>query len=88
MSGPITWRIPQGMSASKDYSIILRAKHYRFELKHFLKDGTRVVPNLGTVFSVLQAFDTFGKDVPLVVCEGSYDIPTESQLEDLAQINS
>ena len=74
------------MSASKDASTILRAKHYRFELKHFLEDGTRIVPNLGTVFSVLQAFDTFGKDVPLVVSEGSYAVPTESQLEDLAQI--
>ena len=86
MSGPITWRIPQGFSALKDNNRIERAAHYRFKLKHFLKDGTRVVPNIGTVFSVLQAFDTFGKDIPLVISEGSYDVPTESELEDLAQI--
>lgn len=86
MPDPIVWRIPQGVSASKNESTILRAKHYRFELEHFLKDGTRIVPNLGTVFSVLQAYDTFGKDVPLVISKGSYAVPTESQLEDLAQI--
>ena len=67
MSSPIVWRMPQGVSASKNESTILRAKHYRFELEHFLKDGTRIVPNLGTVFSVLQAYDTFGKDAPLVI---------------------
>lgn len=77
MSGPITWCIPQGVSASKDNNIIARAKHYRFEIRHYLKDGTRIVPNIGTVFSVLQAFDTFGSDVPVVISEGSYIVPTE-----------
>tara|TARA_B100001287_G_C22673236_1_gene526331 strand:- start:1604 stop:1870 length:267 start_codon:yes stop_codon:yes gene_type:complete len=84
---PITWRIPQGFSAVKDHNIIARAKHYRFELTHFLKDGTRIIPNVGTVNSVLQAFDTFGSDIPLVICEGSYYVPTESQLEDIEEHN-
>jgi hypothetical protein len=88
MSSPITWRSPRDLSASKGNNIIARAHHYRFNLKHHLKDGTQIIPKLSTVFSVLQAYDTFGQDVPLVICSDSYDVPTESQLEDLAQIIS
>lgn len=87
-----TWRIPQGFSAIKGNNIIERAKHYRFSLQHYLLDGTRVIPKIGTVFSVIQAFDTFGgalpNDVPVAVSEDSYDVPTESQLEELSQINN
>jgi len=88
MSNTITWRLPQGFSATKGNNIIERAKHYRFSLRHYLLDGTQVIPTLGTVFSVIQAFDTFGPDVPVAVSNGSYDVPTESQLEELSQINN
>jgi hypothetical protein len=81
-----TWRIPQGFSAIKGNNIIERAKHYRFSLRHYLLDGTRVIPKIGTVFSVIQSFDTFGDDVPVTVCEDSYDVLdpclSESQFEE------
>jgi hypothetical protein len=82
MSDFATWSIPQGLSASKKDDVINRARHYRFIIPHYLKDGTRIIPNIDTVFSVIEAFDAFG-DIPLVVSEGSYYAPNESQLEDL-----
>lgn len=83
-----TWSTPCGLSASKKDNIMDRAQHYRFFIPHHLGDGTRIIPRISTVFSVIQAFDTFGDDVPVAVSEGSYDVPTESQLEEISQINN
>jgi len=80
MSDFATWSIPQGLSASKKDNIIERAQHYRFIIPHYLKDGTRVIPNVATVLSVIQAFDMFG-DIPLAVSKDSYDVPTEMQIK-------
>lgn len=83
---PIVWRIPQGLSASKKDNIMDRAKHYRFDIPHHLRDGTRIIPNISTVFSVIQAFDTFGPDAPVVISTDSYYVPTASQCEELNNI--
>ena len=76
MLEPAFWKIPSDLSASKKESKILRAQHYRFHIPHYLKDGTRIVPNIDSVFAILLAFDQFGSDIPVVLCEGSYYIPT------------
>ena len=62
MLEPAFWKIPSDLSASKKESKILRAQHYRFHIPHYLKDGTRIVPNIDTVFAILLAFDQFGSD--------------------------
>ena len=77
MLEPLLWSIPQGLSASKKDLMIERAKHYRFVIPHYLGDGTRIIPNIDTVYSVLQAFDQFGPDMPLVLNEGSYHVAAE-----------
>ena len=71
------WKKPEGVSSNKNENIIKRASNYRFNTKHYLKDGTRVVPKLTTVFSILEAHDQF--DLCLAVDSESYDIYVETK---------
>jgi len=72
-----TWQTPQGLAAQKDANIVCRISHYRFELTHVLKDGSRVIPNVTTIQHVLSAFDQFGPDFPVAVSVGSYEVYEE-----------
>lgn len=72
-----TWKAPQGLAAKKDANIVSRIAYYRFKMTHKLNDGTRVVPRVTTIQHVISAFDQFGSDLPLAVCEGSYDVHEE-----------
>jgi hypothetical protein len=72
-----TWQTPQGLAAQKDANIVSRISHYRFELTHVLKDGSRVIPNVTTIQHVLSAFDQFGPDFPVAVSVGSYEVYEE-----------
>ena len=65
-----TWNLPENISASKEESIDDRIKHYRFNMKHFLQDGTRVIPTIQTAHHVLDAYDYFG--IELAVDKNSY----------------
>lgn len=65
-----TWQLPAGISANKDANIVHRISHYRFELEHVLKDGTRVVPNVTTIRYILQAFDML--EMQVAIEEGSF----------------
>ena len=69
-----TWQPPQGLAAQKDANIVSRISHYRFEMTHVLKDGSRVIPNVTTIQHVISAFDQFGPDFPVAVSVGSYEV--------------
>ena len=74
MSAFATWSSPRGLSATKENSIVQRAQHYRFKIKHHLRDGTRIIPNVNTVFSIIQAYDNFGPDIPVAISTDSYEV--------------
>ena len=65
-----TWKIPENISASNEENIKDRIKYYRFNMKHFLKDGTRVIPTIQTVHHILDSYDYFG--IELAVDKNSY----------------
>ena len=71
-----TWQLPSGYSANNKNNKISRIEAYRFRLKHYLNDGTRVVPKVTTVSHVLDGYDFFGVEV--VVTSDSYDIYEEN----------
>ena len=52
-----TWSLPKGAAADKSLLVVERMRHYRFQQKHMLKDGTHVIPNLDTIKHILQAYD-------------------------------
>ena len=60
-----TWQLPSDKSADSSNTMFDRMFHYRFELKHYLNDGTRVVPNIKTMKHILQAHDEFGLEVAI-----------------------
>ena len=70
-----TWKLPSGYSANRANNKISRINSYRFHLKHFLNDGTRVVPKVTTISHVIDAFDMFGLEV--AVSSDSYDLYEE-----------
>ena len=55
-----TWKIPENISASNEVDIEKRIKYYRFNMKHFLQDNTRIIPTIQTAHHVLDAYDYFG----------------------------
>ena len=65
-----TWKLPCGPSANDEAPLAHRITHYRFELKHRLKDGTRVIPHVTTVQYILQAYDTL--EMRVAIEEGSF----------------
>ena len=70
-----TWRIPEDISAIKEYDMKERIKFYRFKLKHFLLDGTRVIPTVPTVKCVLDSYDMF--ELELALSKNSYTLYVE-----------
>ena len=61
----LTWPAPTGFSADKANNIIQRMHHYRFNSKHYLKDGTRVMPTIPTLKLIMKAWDSFGLEVAI-----------------------
>ena len=70
-----TWQLPSGYSANRVNNKISRIDSYRFHLKHYLNDGTQVIPRVTTISHVLDAFDMFGLEV--AVSSDSYDLYEE-----------
>ena len=70
-----TWQLPSGYSANSKNNKISRMAAYRFKLKHYLNDGTKVVPRVMTVSHILDAYDVF--DLKVAVSSDSYDICEE-----------
>lgn len=60
-----TWQLPSGVSADSSKMIVERMKHYRFVLKHYLNDGTRIAPTISTMRHIIQAYDEFGIEVAI-----------------------
>lgn len=75
MTNFIVWEKPEGISSNSSENIIKRASDYRFNQKHYLKDGTRIIPKLTTVFSILTAYDQL--DLCLAIESDSYDLFVE-----------
>lgn len=69
------WKLPVGYSADKKNMLISRAAAYRFKIDHYLNDGTKVIPNVSTVMSIIQAFDEF--NLPVAVTVDSYVVDEE-----------
>ena len=67
-----TWNLPEGDAADKKANLASRMKHYRFQQKHYLNDGTRVVPTIKAMKYILQAADDFGLKV--AISKDSYDL--------------
>jgi len=65
-----TWKIPENISASNEVDIEKRIKYYRFNMKHFLQDNTRIIPTIQTAHHVLDAYDYFG--IELAIDKNSY----------------
>ena len=72
-----TWQLPSGYSANSKNNKISRIAAYRFHLKHYLNDGTQVIPRVTTISHVLDAFDMFGLEV--AVSSDSYDVCEDTQ---------
>lgn len=70
-----TWQLPSGYSANDKNNKISRIAAYRFRLKHYLNDGTKVIPRVTTISHILDAFDMFGLEV--AVSSDSYDVCEE-----------
>ena len=67
-----TWSLPESVAAEKNASTIARTKHYRFVQKHYLIDGTRIIPTLETVQHIFDSYDMF--TLPVVISGGSYTV--------------
>jgi len=67
-----TWKLPEGLSANKSELLAKRMKHYRWEMKHYLGDGTRIVPSLAAMRHIFDAFDMFG--LPVAISSNTYSI--------------
>ena len=67
-----TWSLPESVAEDMATAIDARIKHYRFVQKHFLKDGTRIVPTVETTQNILDSYDLFA--LPVALEEGSYTI--------------
>ena len=70
-----TWKLPEDISADTEQHFSTRVHHYRFVLKHYLNDGTRVIPTVPTVQHVFDAHDQF--NLPVAVSENSYTVYVE-----------
>lgn len=70
-----TWQLPSGYSANRLNNKISRMNSYRFHLKHYLNDGTKVIPRVTTISHILDAYDMFGLEV--AVSSDSYDVCEE-----------
>ena len=66
------WKLPEGFSADKDNMLIPRVANYRFNIDHYLNDGTKVIPNVSTVMSIIQSFDQL--NLPVAVTVDSYSV--------------
>ena len=67
-----TWSLPEGMAADKSNLLVERMRHYRFQQKHVLGDGTRVIPTIETMKSIFDAYDIF--ELPVAISEASYTV--------------
>lgn len=77
-----TWSAPCGFSALKTNHIDDRVAHYSFHGDaHHLGDGTRIVPTKKTAREIIQAFDEFGADFPVVISSDSYEVLAESDVK-------
>ena len=67
-----TWSLPKGPATNKSKLLVERMKHYRFTQKHYLNDGTRVVPTIESMRHIFEAFDMF--ELPVAISANSYTI--------------
>ena len=65
-----TWKLPEDVSADINRPAVERLHHYRFLLKHYLNDGTRVIPTIPTIQHILDAYDQF--NMPVAISVNSY----------------
>ena len=75
------WKLPEGYSADKNNMLISRAANYRFKIDHYLNDGTKVIPNVSTVMSIIQAFDEF--NLPVAITVDSYIVDEETSMSNI-----
>ena len=69
--------IREGISADIDRNVVERLHHYRFLIKHYLKDGTRILPTIPTIQHVLDAYDQF--NLPVAISVNSYTVYVEEE---------
>ena len=67
-----TWKLPEGLAANKSCLLTLRMQHYRWVMKHYLIDGTRVIPSIAAMKHIFDAFDMFG--LPVAISANTYSI--------------
>ena len=73
-----TWKLPEGISADTDRNIVERMQHYRFLTKHYLNDGTRVIPTIPTIQHIFDSYDQF--NLPVAISVNSYTVYVEEDL--------
>lgn len=71
-----TWKLPEGISSDREKNVVQRMQHYRFVLKHYLNDGTRVIPTIPTIQHIFDAFDQF--NLPVAIDVNSYTVYVEN----------
>ena len=72
-----TWSLPEDMAANKSNLLVERMRHYRFQQKHTLGDGTRVIPTIETMRHIFDSYDMF--ELPVAISEASYIEYTDNQ---------
>ena len=72
MSDIATWSIPTGPASDKTRKWPERVHYYRIYEHHYLKDETKIMPDVATCMTVLRCYDEFGPDFPVAIEEKSY----------------
>ena len=72
-----TWKLPEGISANTENNIVNRIQHYRFLMKHYLNDGTRVIPTIPTIQHIFDTHDQF--NLPVAIDVNSYTVYTREK---------
>jgi hypothetical protein len=68
----LTWSTPTGIAADKTKSFKERREYYYKNSVNRLWDNTLIVPNILCMEYILQAYDDFGPEFPVVISHGYY----------------
>ena len=66
------WKLPECVAADSTKLIDHRIQHYRFLMKHFLIDGTRIIPTIPTVKNIFEAYENFNIQLAISTCSFTY----------------
>ena len=79
-----TWSLPKGLSADTSQLVTNRMQHYRFLTKHFLIDGTRIIPTIPTIRNIFDAYEQF--NMQIAISANSFTYYNEHDFNNVPQV--